>query len=252
MSDLERFSRVVGTGFCFTVFGLGGLVVLIAIFPLLALVPGRERRNRFARSLIHHSFHIFTKLMIVTGVISVEIRYAERLRRKGLLILANHPSLIDVVLLMAAVPSPDCVVKAALWKNPFTCGPVRIAGFIRNDEGPALVDACVRSQDKGNNLIIFPEGTRTHPGRPLSFQRGAANIAVRGMQRITPVVIRVTEPMLCKGWPWYKVPQRRPHFVLQVEDDIAVQELVPIRDAPAREVRALTAALHGYFTEKIT
>ena len=70
--------------------------------------------------------------------------------------------------------------------------------------------------------------------------------------RITPVVIRVTEPMLCKGWPWYKVPQRRPHFVLDVEDDIAVPELVPMRDAPAREVRALTTALHGYFTEKIT
>jgi 1-acyl-sn-glycerol-3-phosphate acyltransferase len=248
----ERLYRAAATGFCFGVFGLGGLGVLLAVFPLLALVPGRERRNRLARSFIHHSFRGFTRLMIGTGVMSLEVRGIERLRRRGLLILANHPSLIDVVLLMAAVPSPDCVVKAALWKNPFTCGPVRVAGFIRNDDGAALVDACVGSQSKGNNLIIFPEGTRTRPGQPLAFQRGAANVAVRGARRITPVVIRTSEPTLCKGEPWYRVPLRRPHFLLEVQEDIAVPDLVAANDAPAREVRALTSALHEYFTEKIT
>ncbi len=247
-----RLWRVLATGFCFAVFGLGGLSILLAVFPLLALVPGQTRRNRIARAFIHHSFSAFTRLMIGCGVMSLEVRGIERLRRRGLLILANHPSLIDVVLLMATVPSPDCIVKAALWKNPFTSGPVRVAGFIRNDAGPALVDACVRSQGAGNNLIIFPEGTRTRPGEPLVFLRGAANIAVRGERRITPVVIRTSEPTLCKGVPWYRVPLRRPHFLLEVQEDVALPDRVAANEAPAREVRALTLALHEYFTEKIT
>jgi hypothetical protein len=85
----------------------------------------------------------------------------------------------------------------------------------------------------------------------MVFQRGAANIAVRGIRRITPVLIRVSEPTLTKGFPWYKVPRQRVHFLLDVQEDIAVPDLIAEGGEPAHEVRALTRALHQYFTQKI-
>ena len=81
----------------------------------------------------------------------------ERLDRNGLLVLANHPTLVDVVLLVSRLPNADCVVKSRLANNPFTRGPVRATVYICNDNGAGLVDDCIASVRSGHNLLIFPE-----------------------------------------------------------------------------------------------
>ena len=141
----------------------------------------------------------------------VDSAFVTELQRNGLLILANHPTLIDVVLLVSLLPNADCVVKHAVARNPFMRGPVRAAGYVANSDGAGLVDDCIAAVHAGGNLVIFPEGTRTEPGQPLRLQRGAANIAVRGRLDITPVRITCTPLTLTKGQKWYRVPSRRFH-----------------------------------------
>jgi len=223
-STANRLWRVAATALCFACFGLGGLLLRVVVFPLFVLaVRDPARRSRLARALIHHLFRGFTWLMCTVGVCRLEVQGRERLARGGLLILANHPSLIDVVFLMSLVERPDCIVKAALARNPFTRGPVRAAGFVFNDSGPGLIDDAVASLRAGNNLIIFPEGTRTPRGAAIGkLQRGAAHLAVRGGLAITPVRIHCQPPMLVKGEPWYRVPERAARFVIEVLDDIDI------------------------------
>jgi len=223
-SLLNRGWRVAATGFAFALFGLGGLLLGGVVFPLLlAAVRHRRRRSLLARRIIHHLFRAFVALMCGLGLCSVEVRQRERLQRRGLLILASHPSLIDVVFLMALVRDADCIVKAALLRNPFTRGPVRAAGFVCNDSGPGMIDDCVASVRSGNNLIVFPEGTRTPAGMALGrLQRGAAHLAMRGELPITPVRITCTQQMLGKTDKWWRVPRQAGHFVIDVGDDIPV------------------------------
>ena len=87
----------------------------LVVFPLarLAIWP-RERRVIFARATIHRLFQAFVAMMRACGVISWEVHGAERLRGHGRLILANHPTLIDVVLLMALVERSDVQAVEAL------------------------------------------------------------------------------------------------------------------------------------------
>jgi 1-acyl-sn-glycerol-3-phosphate acyltransferase len=148
------------------------------------------------------------------------------------------------------------VVKAAAWRNPFMIGPVSMCGFIRNQDGPHLIEDCIASVRHGSNLVIFPEGTRTRMEALLQrsvnpLQRGAANIAVRGNLPLTPIVITVTEPMLSKQQPWYRAPLRRPHFVLNVLDDMDPINLVPAGTAPTLMARALTERLSDSFTREL-
>jgi 1-acyl-sn-glycerol-3-phosphate acyltransferase len=245
---LDRYWRICATGLCFSGFGIGGLCLRLIAFPLLRLaVWPQPRRTAVARWLVHASMRSFVWLMRTLGVLSYDVRGAEKLRRGGLLVLANHPSLIDVVFLISLVRRPDCVVKAPLLRNAFTRGPVRMAGFICNDSGAGLVDDAIASLRAGNNLIIFPEGTRTPLSGELRLQRGAANVAVRGGIDITPVVIRCRPPTLTKGEKWYHVPYRRAHFDIVVGDDIAVR---PFLDNPAGDAlaaRRLTDTLAEYF-----
>src|SRR5437016_3675731 len=134
---LNRCWRMAATGFSFLVFGVGGLLLRIAVFPLLSLCI-RERRLRVlaARHVILVLFRVFVGLMRWLRVLRYDISGLERLQRQGLLILANHPTLIDTVFLMAFVKRADCIVKSRLWKNPFTRGTVHAAGYISNDSGP--------------------------------------------------------------------------------------------------------------------
>jgi 1-acyl-sn-glycerol-3-phosphate acyltransferase len=245
---VDRCWRVCATGLCFSGFGMGGLLLHALVFPLLRLtVRQEERRARIARMLIHHTFRAFVRLMRMLGVASVEVRGADKLHREGLLVLANHPSLIDVVLLMALLRGADCIVKSSLAHNVFTRGPVRAAGYVCNDSGAGLVDDCIASLRAGNNLIIFPEGTRTPRAGAARLQRGAANVAIRGGVDVTPVRITVSPPTLAKGDKWYRIPEQRAHFLIEVGDDIAVSTFIDRRSSEALAARRLTDHLAHYF-----
>ncbi len=246
--SLDRLWRTGATAWCFACFGLGGLLLRLVVFPLLGMVVRRApRRAAAARAMVHHSFRGFISMMRALGVITYELHGTDKLRRHGLLILANHPSLIDVVFLMALIKRADCIVKATLVRNPFTRGPVRAAGLVCNDAGPGLVDDCVASLRAGNNLIVFPEGTRTPLGGFVPLQRGAANVAVRAAVDVTPVRIRVTPPTLAKGQKWWRVPVRRPHFAIEVGDDIDVRRFTDNCRSEALAARRLTDHLADYF-----
>jgi 1-acyl-sn-glycerol-3-phosphate acyltransferase len=256
LSQLDRGWRVLATGLCFAVFGVGGLLLRLVIFPILQLlVRNARQRVLWARHIIRLAFRAFVELMRVVGVIRYEITGLERLNRNGLLILANHPTLIDTVLLMAFVRHADCIVKNALWRNPFTRGPIRAAGYISNDQGPDLIEDCIQSVRAGGNLIIFPEGTRTPSNGDINLKRGAANVAVRGQCAITPVRIRCTPGTLSKGEKWWQVPPTRAHFRLHIGEDIHLDrvigdELSHGANNPTLAARQLTTYLQQYFMKE--
>ncbi|KFN42932.1 lysophospholipid acyltransferase family protein [Arenimonas oryziterrae] len=239
--------RVIATGLSFLSFGIGGVILWLLVFPLLSLlVRDLEVRSQKARAIIHRSFALFIGFMHRMGVLTYEIRGAERLERRGLLVLANHPTLIDVVFLVSLIPNADCVVKSRLATNPFTRGPVRATRYICNDNGAGLIEDCIASLRSGKNLIIFPEGTRTPRTGPATLQRGAANIAVRGLRDITPVIIRCSPPTLSKGEKWYRVPSRRFHVSIEVREDMPVAPFLA-GTSEAQAARKLTEHLTGYF-----
>lgn len=233
ISSLDYGWRFIATGLAYSVFGVGGLLLRLIYFPLLhIIVRNHLRRVGLARLAVHHSFRVLVWLMKAMGILSYEINGAEKLRRQGLLILSNHPTLLDVVFLISLVPNADCVVRSGLARNPFTRGPVKATGYICNDSGAGLVDDCIRSVKSGNNLIIFPEGTRTPIDGKMTLRRGAANVAVRGILNITPVVIRCAPLSLSKGAPWWKIPPCSAHFTIDVQDDIQVMPFIDAAEAP--------------------
>jgi 1-acyl-sn-glycerol-3-phosphate acyltransferase len=80
--------------------------------------PATHRRR--VRTTVLKVMHWFANLMRGVGVLTYEFHGAERLGRPGQMILANHPSLIDVCFLIAFTPQVTCIVKSALWRNPVT------------------------------------------------------------------------------------------------------------------------------------
>jgi 1-acyl-sn-glycerol-3-phosphate acyltransferase len=242
--------RLFGTAFSFFVFGLGGVLLSIFMVPILYCLPGNElTRERRAQTTIHHMFRMYIEMMRFLGVLTYQIDGIEKLKQARL-ILANHPSLLDVVFLISMVPNASCIVKGKLMRNFFIRGTIKATGYIINEEAGGVVTAAARVFDKGQALIIFPEGTRTTPSKPLQLKRGAAHIAVRTVSDITPVLIYCTPTTLTRNEHWYQVPSKRVHFRIVVRDQLAIDQYVK-NPRPSRGARNLTSDLTEYFNKEI-
>jgi 1-acyl-sn-glycerol-3-phosphate acyltransferase len=226
VSKLNYYRRLFCTFLSFGLFGLGGLTIGITLFPVFYALPvRREMKIALSRRVVRASFRLFIEFMKTTGVLTYEIHGAERLRgREGLFIVANHPTLIDVVFLISVANLPNCVVKKGVWNNPFMFFVVRSAGFIENNGDPeTLITRCERTLAANNGLVLFPEGTRTTPNGKIAIKRGAAHVALRAGKNITPVHISCHPITLTKSHRWYNIPPKTPpHFCITVDEDIDI------------------------------
>jgi 1-acyl-sn-glycerol-3-phosphate acyltransferase len=254
MKRLDYAWRLFGTGLSFAVFGLAGLIMGLMLFPMMfVFIRDAGARQVAARNLVGGSFSAFIWLMKSLGVLSYRIQGAENVcSSRNQLIIANHPTLIDVVFLVSLFPQANCVIKVAVTKNLFMRSTVAAANYISYSEPQELLDSCIRSLESGGSLILFPEGTRSIRRQPLKFKQDAATVAIGSGAEILPIVIQCTPPTLVKHEPWYKIPPSRPFFSIQILTPISLEELVPSDHNPRQARRALNKTFLALFARKLS
>ena len=242
----NRMWRWAATGFFFALFGIGGLLLSIIWFNLLRLIVRQpERLHRMTLNSIRNSFRFFLGGLRMFGVMDYRFIGDDKFEQDaGCLVVANHPSLLDYVILASRMPRCDCIVKQALLQNPFLRGVIKAAGYLVNAGSDALLLACEARLQAGGTLLIFPEGTRSLPGQPMTLQRGAANIAVRAGSDVRIVHISCHPPMLTKHGKWYEIPPVKPQFVITIADKVKAMDFLDDHDlSPALAARRLTEHL---------
>ncbi|MBN1799486.1 MAG: 1-acyl-sn-glycerol-3-phosphate acyltransferase [Spirochaetales bacterium] len=199
---IRQVYHVIAKFYAFFWFGIGSLILANILFPVINIfIQHGDRLSHIKRSIIRFSFSIFVYLMRFLRLISLKVDNVTIIKNfRHMIICANHPSLIDVVILMSLVPQADCIVKAKLWNNIFIKGVVRSVYIPNSLNAEDTIKACDRSLRKGNNLIIFPEGTRTMDSQNIRLQRSAAQISLRTGFSILPIQISAGSPKgLAKG-----------------------------------------------------
>ena len=182
---------------------LGWNVIAFVLNPLLPHPRGLE----LGRRAIAGGYRLFWWFAGVVGMLRMDAQALDALRDEGgLIIVANHPSLLDAVMLVARLPRSFCIMKASLLRNPFLGAGARLAGYIRNDAGHGMVRDAIAGLREGGQLVLFPEGTRTTQ-QPLNpFRPGITLIAKLAGAPIQTVFIDTDSPYLGKGWPLWRLP----------------------------------------------
>jgi len=178
-----------------------------------------------------------------------EVQGIEKLKRPGVLVVSNHPTLLDVVFLIAFMPNADCIIKNAILKNPIMSGIVSLSGYIKNDSGALLIEDAKKSLNYGNSLIIFAEGTRTKPNKKISFLRGAANIIIRTKTAPTPVIISCFPKTLSKENKWYDIPNKKFNLTIRVLEEMEMNRFLVL--PPGIGARQLTNHMEEFFRKEI-
>jgi len=186
--------------------GLGSLLwslLALLLYPLLPRAIGR-RMGRAAIAVGYRSFWFGARVL---GMMRLNCDALDTLRNEpGLIVVANHPSMLDAMMLVARLPHSACIMKASLMRNPFLAPGARLARYIRNDSALGLVQQAVDDLRQGGQLVMFPEGTRTTVPPVNAFQRGVTVIAKRAGAPIQTVFIDAHSPYLGKGWPLWRLP----------------------------------------------
>jgi 1-acyl-sn-glycerol-3-phosphate acyltransferase len=119
-------------------------------------------------------------------------------------VVANHQSLLDIVLLSRLPHEMKWVIKEELLRIPWVGWMLRLTGDIavkRGDPESGGV-AVIRARaylDRGMNVMIFPEGTRSRDARLLPFKMGAFRLAIDAGVPVLPVVVTGTAEGFQKG-----------------------------------------------------
>ncbi|MDD5033511.1 MAG: 1-acyl-sn-glycerol-3-phosphate acyltransferase [Methylococcaceae bacterium] len=246
---IDYLWRLCATAFSFFVFGLAG-IIWVFLFPVVEIFLGTgPDKKRKARNVMHWVFRCYIALLRGLGLLSYEVHGRERLNQPGSLVIANHPSLIDVVFLISLIRNASCIVKPALVHNPFMRAPIRTMSYLFAEDPEMLLTRCAEDLGEGSSLIVFPEGTRTTLGKPLRFQRGAANIALKSGANIVPVYIDCKPTTLTKQEKWYQIPPKKVHFRLMIGKDIDPAQMAGNHPRSIAS-RKLTRYLEQYFCEQ--
>jgi 1-acyl-sn-glycerol-3-phosphate acyltransferase len=254
MAKLNYCWRLAITGLCFFGFSAGGALLSALVFPPLYIVTRDPvQRHQRAQWFIHKFFGLMVAVLRHSGTMRLELVGVEQLKDTGnALVLANHPTILDIVVLLSLMPRANCIVKSDFWSSPFIGGVVRTAGYINNSTPERLIDDCVHALHAGYPLVVFPEGTRSRPDRPLKFLRGAAHIALKSDMPIVPVLLHCDPPTLMKGSRWYEIPPRPFRLRVIVRPPLQAGALADPQRTSVIAARRLTRALEYYFRQELS
>lgn len=223
------------------VLGLGSLAWNGVAFGLYPLLP-RSVGLRVGRAAIAHGYALYWRFAALTGMLYLHADTLDELRDEaGLIVVANHPSMLDALMLVAHLPRSACVMKASLMRNPFLAPGARLARYIRNDTPSGLVRRAVEDLKAGGQLVLFPEGTRTTRWPVNPFRPGFTLIAKMAQVPIQTVFIDTDSPYLGKGWPLWQLPPLPIVFSVRLGR----------RFQPAEDPAAQLAEIEAYFAAHV-
>jgi 1-acyl-sn-glycerol-3-phosphate acyltransferase len=182
--------------------GLWAWAVFVAIVPfawlLIVLMPGLTLRRRIARAS--------ARLAVALTGLKLREEGLQHLKSEApMVVVANHASYLDALLLTAALPAKFAyVAKQELLRNPAAAIPLRRLGsaFVERFDDARGVEDERKLEERaraGESIVFFPEGTFRREAGLMPFRMGAFLTAARTGIPILPVTLIGTRTMLCAG-----------------------------------------------------
>ena len=216
---------------------LAFLAVSLTLLVLLAVLPGIHRRRAAGRAA--------ARTVLWLAGMPLTVRHLERIPAGQCVVVCNHASYLDGIVLTAALPARfGFVIKREMAAVPLAGLVLKRLGseFVeRFDRQRGAADArrMLRNARNGHSLAFFPEGTFTRIPGLLKFHTGAFASAARAGCPVVPAVVRGTRRALP---PRGALPLPGP-LELQILAPLAPPPVVSDKAAPELRDRARAAIL---------
>ncbi len=179
-----------------------GCIFLRVLIAVLYLVPVRKSSKQ---RLVCRLIQITCKgiLLLATAVKKEHINKANERFQHPAIIIANHQSFIDILVLLSLPSKILMVTNHWVWHSPFFGAIIRYVDFYYIGEGYEQYMERMRKKVKeGYSIAIFPEGTRTYNGKMKRFHKGAFYLAETLQLDILPILLYGNNKIIAKAQPF--------------------------------------------------
>ncbi len=166
-----------------------GSIILSILSLIMVIVPIRKK---YKKIFIHKLFRYLTWFMIYMNFVSpkIVINPDNEDYKKPSIIIANHQSHIDLMLMMLLNYRVVVLTNPRNFSNPIYGPALRYAGFIEVDgDYESILNQVKKQTDEGYSVVIFPEGHRSEGGKLRRFHKGAFYLANELNLDILPIII---------------------------------------------------------------
>ena len=179
---------ILNTIYCFVYFLVGCILSQVFMLILMPLPLKRSSKKLAFHKMIYWFTRVFLKTMIT--VKTIRINEVKETYEKPAVIIANHQSFIDILLLLSTSPKIIMVTNSWVWNSPFFGWIVQYADFHHSADGyEVLAEKLKERIDDGYSVVIFPEGTRSADCTIQRFHKGAFYLAELLKIDILPMLI---------------------------------------------------------------
>ena len=219
-----RFYRSIKVCIGFFVFGAGSFLLSFIIFPCIYMFVKKEKQSEYFSSTIRRTWRFFTNFLINLGVIKLNVNQEAFQKIEGKIVVANHPTFIDIVILIGLLPKSICLAKKDVLKNPLFRNIVKAIYIVNDVDVEKFKENCDKFLKKGYNIVIFPTGTRNRPSEEVKIHKGFATIAINSKVDIIPVKIECDTKFLTKGQPFYDGGNKVVNYEFKISDKVSVND----------------------------
>jgi uncharacterized protein len=192
------FSDLLLTIIVFAIF-VGGCILMNVMLGLVMLIPVSSGRKK----LIMHYGMVFWCKLPVYSMLHIKKKVLNLSREdfsKPAIILSNHQSHIDLLLLLMLHPKMIVLTTTWVWNNPIYALVIRYLDYYPVTGGyEELVDRLKVKIDQGYSILIFPEGSRSLDSSIKRFHKGAFLMAEKLGLDLLPVFIHGAGDCMNKG-----------------------------------------------------
>ena len=227
MLSVIRFIRSVLVLLSFVIFGIGAIFLNFIIFPMAKFFLKDRQLLYFYSETIYNTWKWFVRILIFFKIIKLNITDLDNIKQiKQKIIVATHPSFIDILILIALIPRTTCIVKYSLSKNPILFNLVNSIFIMEDESLENLKEHTKRMIDNGFNVVIFPMGIRHRRNEFPKIKKGAATIAMNANCNIVALKYYTDFDFLFINQPVYEAGEKTVTYDLSYVGEIDVKSML--------------------------
>jgi len=192
------FSIIVLTFFAFLIFVTGSLFLNVCLIISFILPISIKAKKRFLHYMMMYSCRVLVySLFVIKKRI---INPSSEKFKKPALIISNHQSHIDLMLLLMLNPRMIVITNNWVWNSPFYGWVIRYIDFYTISDGhDSIMEKLRKKISEGYSILVFPEGSRSPDQSITRFHKGAFYLAKELQLDIVPIMIHGAGDCMIKG-----------------------------------------------------
>jgi 1-acyl-sn-glycerol-3-phosphate acyltransferase len=237
--------RVTLTAYCFLQFAVQ--VLWLGKWQMPRVInkgKGGPDARREALYIAHR--HVVHYLATLDFLGLVEFRFEGTPHDQPCIMVANHPSLLDFIVLLQDLPNAVCLYKSQSLDNPVLSSFIQVGGYIEGLDSTSssaikrIISTCCERLAEGHHVVFFPEGTRSESASTVrKFRTTAFHAAVKYAAPVQPVVIVCQPLFLGKNQSWIDFSRHRNIMTIRYLPVVRIEDLPEAEQTAAGLARAV-------------